>query len=136
MTADMVTLPDQSAAPAQRSGRPRSGRHCALRPVIVPASLESLHGPVEGLVELPQRLFWSGAERVFDLSDHDRLAEMYEAVFDAARTETDLAEYLNGEVLARLWPELTLAPRVRRGWEAVHGQLESARRPSGTFADA
>ena len=130
-TADTVTLPEQSAAPAQRSGR-----HCALRPVIVPASLESLHGPVEGLVELPQRLFWSGAERVFDLSDRDRLAEMYEAVFDAARSEADLAEYLNSEVLARLWPDLALAPRVRRAWEAVHSQLEFARCPSGTFAEA
>jgi hypothetical protein len=137
MTADRVTLPEQSAAPAQRSGRKqRSGKHCALRPVIVLASLESLHGPVEGLVELPQRLFWSGTERVFDLSDRDRLAEMYEAVFDAARTETDLTEYLNGEVLARLWPELALAPRVRRAWQAVHWQLEPARCPSGTFADA
>ena len=87
-------------------------------------------------MELPQRLFWSGAERVFDLSDRDRLAEMYEAVFDAARSESDLAEYLNGEVLARLWPELALAPRVRRAWEAVHWQLESARCPSGTFAEA
>ena len=136
MSADTVTLPEQSAAQAQRSGRQRPGGKCALRPVIVPASLESLHGPVEGLVELPQRLFWSGAERVFDLSDRDRLAEMYEAVFDAARSEADLAEYLNGEVLARLWPELALAPRVRRGWEAVHWQLESARCPSDTFADA
>jgi hypothetical protein len=131
MTADRLALPEQSAAQAQRSSA-----RCALRPVIVPASLESLHGPVAGLVELPQRLFWSGADRVFDLSDCDRLTEMYEAVFDAARTETDLGEYLNGEVLARLWPQLALAPRVRRAWEAVHWQLESARCPAGTFASA
>ena len=91
--------------------------------MVVPASLEGLHGPVEGLVELPQRLFWSGAERVFDLSDPDRLLEMYEVVFDAARTEADLAEYLNREVLARVWPELTLAPRVQRAWEAAHPEL-------------
>ena len=68
-------------------------------------SLDALRGPVEGLIELPQRLFWSGAERVFDLSDFDRLLEMYEVVFDAARTETDLAEYINGE---------TLGPRLAR----------------------
>lgn len=146
MAADTVTLPEQGlpeqcfpeqgAAPAQRSGKQRSAKHCALRPVIVPASLESLHGPVGGLVELPQRLFWSAAERVFDLSDRDRLTEMYEAVFDAARTETDLAEYLNGELLVRLWPELALAPRARRAWEAVHGQLGSARCPAGAFAEA
>jgi hypothetical protein len=98
-------------------------RSCALRPVVVPASLEALRGPVEGLIELPQRLFWSGAERVFDLSDPDRLLEMYEVVFDAARTEADLAEYINGETLARVWPDLTVAPRVRRAWEAAHPAL-------------
>ena len=95
----------------------------ALRPVVVAGSLEALRGPAEGLAELPQRLFWSGAERVFDLSDSDRLLEMYEVVFDAARTEADLAEYINGEVLARVWPDLALAPRVRRAWEAAHPNL-------------
>ena len=100
--------------------RPRS---YALRPVVVSASLTDLCGPTGGLVELPQRLFWSGAERVFDLSDPDRLAEMYEAVFDAARTEEDLAEYLNGEILPRVWNDLALAPRVRRAWEEAHPEL-------------
>jgi len=104
-----------------RSGAPR--RSHALRPVIVAASLADLRGPTGGLVELPQRLFWSGAGRVFDLADADRLLEMYEAVFDAARTEADLAEHLNGEILARVWPDLALAPRLRRAWEEVHPEL-------------
>jgi hypothetical protein len=95
----------------------------ALRPVVVPVSLADLHGPVSGLIELPQRLFWSGADRIFDINDSDRLLEMYEAVFDAARTEADLAEYVNGETLARVWPDLALSPRARRAWEAVHPQL-------------
>ena len=60
---------------------------------------------------------------MFDLSDGDRLLEMYEAVFDAARTEADLTEYLNGETLVRVWPQLTLAPRVRHAWEAAHPLL-------------
>jgi hypothetical protein len=104
------------------AARPVAARY-ALRAVVVPASLAELHGPVSGLVELPQRLFWSGAERVFDLNDSDRLLEMYEAVFDAARTEADLAGYLNGETLARVWPRLALSPRVRRAWEAAHPDL-------------
>lgn len=91
----------------------------------MPASLADLRGPLSGLVELPQRLFWSGAERVFDLSDCDRVLEMYEAVFDAARTEADLAAFLNGETLARVWPRLALSPRVRRTWEAAHPALAS-----------
>ncbi len=113
---------------AQKGGAQKGGaqKHCALRAVVVPASLAGLHGPVDGLVELPQRLFWSGAERVFDLSDSDRLLEMYEAVFDAARTEADLAEYLNREMLARVWARLALAPRVRGAWEAVHPDLAAA----------
>ncbi len=106
-------------------GTQSRARTYALRPVVVPASLEALVGPVEGLIELPQRLFWSGSERVFDLSDPDRLLEMYEVVFDAARTEADLAEYVNGETLARVWPDVTLAPRVRRAWEAAHPHLRA-----------
>jgi hypothetical protein len=102
---------------------PQPRRQYALRAVVVPASLADLHGPVAGLIELPQRLFWSGTDRVFDLSDRDRLLEMYEAVFDAARTEADLAEYLNGETLAGVWPRLALSPRVRRAWEAAHPDL-------------
>lgn len=95
----------------------------ALRAVVVPASLADLHGPVGGLVDLPQRLFWSGTDCVFDLSDRDRLLEMYEAVLDAARSQEDLAEYLSGETLAGVWPRLTLSPRVRRAWEAAHPDL-------------
>lgn len=99
--------------------RPR----CALRPVVVVADLAALRGPAGGLTRLPQRLFWSGPGRVFDLADPDQALEMYEAVFDAARSEADLAEYVNGELLARLWPDLALAPRVRRAWEAAHPRL-------------
>jgi hypothetical protein len=88
----------------------------------VAASLAELRGPADGLVELPQRLFWSG-ERVFDLSDPERLQSMYEAIFEAARTQTDLAEYLNGEMLARVWPELGVSLRARKAWEAAHPEL-------------
>ena len=113
----------QVGVPAQRRSYARGSY--ALRPVVVAASLEALHGPVSGLVELPQRLFWSGSDRVFDLSDSDRLLQMYEVVFDAARTEADLAEYIDGETLARIWQDLALAPRVRRAWEAAHPGLLS-----------
>jgi len=105
-------------------------RSYALRPVVVASSLGDLRGPTDGLVELPQRLFWSGAERVFDLSNPDRLLEMYEAVFDAVRTPADLAEHLNGEILPRVWSDLCLAPRVRRAWEEAHPELALVPLPS------
>lgn len=104
--------------------RPRgASARCALRPVVVAADLAALRGPDSGKVELPQRLFWSGPGRVFDLADTDQVLEMYEAVFEAARSEADLADHINGDLLARLWPELALAPRVRRAWEAEHPAL-------------
>lgn len=99
---------------------------CALRPVIVTADLESLRGPADGLVALPQRLCWSEPGRVFDLSDSDQAAEMYEYVFEAARSADDFAGYVHSGLLTRLWPELDLAPRVRRAWEAAHPLLALA----------
>jgi hypothetical protein len=114
-------VPDVAVPNVTVPQQPR--KRYALRAVVVPASLADLHGPLAGLVELPQRLFWSGAERAFDLSDGDRLLEMYEAVLDAARSQADLAEYLNGETVTRLWPHLSLSPRVRRAWESAHPQL-------------
>jgi hypothetical protein len=130
-----LTAAPSSAAPS--SAAPSSAaRSCALRPVIVVASLADLRGPADGLVELPQRLFWSGAEHVFDLGDADRVLEMYEAVFDAARTEADLAEHLNGEILPRVWPGLALAPRVRLAWEEVHPELVALQLPRAELASA
>lgn len=123
-------MTDTKATPAAGAAR------CALRPVVVPASLDALHGPVTGLVELPQRLFWSAPRRVFDLSDADHLCELYEAVLDAARTEADLAEYLDAQVLAGLWAQLAIAPRVRRGWEGAYPELARARHTAGALATA
>lgn len=98
----------------------------ALRPVVVPDDLSGLHGPDQGTVTLPQQLCWSTDTPIFDLSDEDQALEMYETVFEAARSADDLAGYVNGRLLARLWPELDLAPRVRRAWEAAHPLLALA----------
>jgi hypothetical protein len=120
MTAAPVD-PDVAVPNVTVPQQPR--KRYALRAIVVPASLADLHGPVAGLIELPQRLFWSGADRVFDLSDRDRLLEMYEAVLDAARSQGDLAEYLNGETVTTVWSQLSLSPRVRRAWESAHPRL-------------
>jgi hypothetical protein len=117
-------------AGATLAGTTPARRTCALRPVVVAASLADLRGPAAGLAELPQRLFWSAAGRVFDLGDADQLLEMYEAVFDAARTEADLAEHINADILSRVWPDLAISPRVRHSWEEAHPRLASLRLPS------
>lgn len=98
----------------------------ALRPVVVASDLGELRGPAEGPATLPQRLYWSEPGRVFDLDDLDEAAEMYEDALTSARSEADLAGSLNGELLARLWPNLWLKTPVKQAWEAAHPRLAPA----------
>ncbi len=105
-------------APATRPQRGRPGR-----PPLVAAALSELGGPATGRIELPSRLFWSAPDHTFDLSQrHDALAA-YESVLIEARAAADLAEFLNSDLLAALWDDLHLPPRVRRAWEDAHPGL-------------
>lgn len=98
-----------------------------LRPIVVPASLAELHGPSSGLVTPPRRLWWSGAEgAAFDLSNRAQAAEMYEAIFEAARTYQDITDYLDPGVLIGLWPDLGMRRATRQAWETVHPVLAAA----------
>jgi hypothetical protein len=101
----------------------RSSARRSLRPVVVAGSLAALRGPNSGVVELPQRLCRSGGQRVFDMSDIDQALDMYELLLEHARAQADLAEYANGELLARLWSEPFLPPRIREAWEGEHPLL-------------
>jgi hypothetical protein len=111
---------------AQPAAKPRQ-----LRPIVLPASLDELHGPSSGLVTLPRRLWWSGQEgAAFDLGDHGQAAELYEAVFEAARTYHDIADHLDAELLVELWPELGMRRATRQAWEAMYPVLAAARASS------
>jgi hypothetical protein len=101
-----------------RQASPPSASPRRLRPVIVPDSLDDLKGPRSGVVELPITLFWSLPDRRFDLGSRCQAIGMYLAVLDAARNPGDLAAYLNGELLADLWPDLHLTRAKRAPWEA------------------
>jgi hypothetical protein len=96
----------EAQAPARRQ----------LRPVVVPDSLDDLHGPASGVVELPVRLCWSGS-RQFDLADTDQAADMYEAILDVATTVDDLIGYLDADLLAQVWPVLGLTRAKQAAWE-------------------
>jgi hypothetical protein len=88
----------------------------ALRPVIVPASLDDLRGPGSGVVDLPVHLYWSGY-RQFDLADPHQAAALCDAVLDAAATTDALARYLNADVLIQTWPVLGMGRLKRDAWE-------------------
>jgi hypothetical protein len=55
--------------------------------------------------------------RPFDLSNERHLVIMYETVLNEARHVDDLRSFINGRILVRLWPRLTLPPDVRALWE-------------------
>jgi hypothetical protein len=86
-----------------------------------------LHGPSSGLVTPPRRLWWSGEEgTAFDLGNRGQAAELYEAVFEAARTYHDITDHLDAELLIGLWPELGMRRATRQAWEEAHPVLAAA----------
>jgi len=103
-------VPGETAAPAEVTAR-------QLRPVVVPGSLEDLHGPGSGVLELPVRLYWSSGSRRFDLADPDQVAAMYDAVLDGAAVIGDITGHLNAGLLVRAWPDLGMSRAKREAWE-------------------
>lgn len=108
-------------------GAPPGSRYADQRPYVVADSLADLRGPTGGTVVLDRRLDWSGRSR-YDLANPHRLASMYETVLREATTPDELARWLDGPTLVRLWPELVLPPQVRQPWEAQFPELTIARR--------
>jgi hypothetical protein len=105
-----------------------SGARYQARPgrgALVAARLADLHGPTEGTVELPLRLFWNPV-RTFDLADPGMLRWMYENVLREASRPEDLTSFLRGDTLVALWPDLFLPRGVRRAWEDRYPVLRAA----------
>ncbi|MGE5828232.1 MAG: hypothetical protein ACM30G_07685 [Micromonosporaceae bacterium] len=108
-------------------GAPPGSRYTDQRPYAVAESLDDLGGPTQGTVILDRRLDWSGHGR-YDLTNPRRLASMYETVLREATNSEDLARWLDGATLVRLWPELVLPPQVRQLWQHRFPQLAPGRR--------
>ncbi|GGO05883.1 hypothetical protein GCM10010116_11550 [Microbispora rosea subsp. aerata] len=87
----------------------------ALRPYVVPTTLEELAGPVEGVVVLPRHLDW-GPERRYHLDQIADVRLLYMRVIRESATPDDLRCFLNASLLRKLWSQLVLPPRVRALW--------------------
>ncbi|MFC4066319.1 hypothetical protein [Actinoplanes subglobosus] len=94
---------------------------------VVADSLAALAGPTRGVVTLPPHLDWSGRAD-YDLSRPARLAGMYKVVLSEAGKVKDLCDWLDGDLLVRLWPTLWLPPQLRRLWEERFPELAETRR--------
>lgn len=86
--------------------------------MTLPETLEDLRGPVDGVVELPVRLYYSAGSRSFDLSSPDETADLYEAVMDKASSAGDLVRYLNPGLLIQVWALLGMERDKRSAWES------------------
>ncbi len=96
------------------------------RGAMVAARLTDLHGPTQGTVELPLRLFWSLPDHTFDLGDRDMRLWLYQTVLREASRPEDLTAFLDGDTLIALWPDLYLPKGVRQAWEDAHPILRAA----------
>jgi hypothetical protein len=108
-------------------GAPPGSRYADQRPYAVADSLADLRGPTSGTVVLDRRLDWSGQAR-YDLANPRRMASMYETVLREATRADDLACWLDGPTLVRLWQKLVLPSQVRRLWETRFPELAAGRR--------
>ncbi|QNP67823.1 hypothetical protein [Streptomyces genisteinicus] len=94
----------------------------------LPRSLDALHGPTQGVVELPLHMAWSGMTS-YDLGKPRQRMGLYRTVLHEGLRE-DLPRYLDRDLLLLLWPVLrTLVGRtVRTVWEDAFPQLASRTR--------
>lgn len=85
-------------------------------------SLAHLHGPDKGEISLPKRLFWNPSQP-FNLSDDKRAATLIRIVLLEARRKEDLEEFINPELLKRLWHRIHLPEYIRNAWEQKFPEL-------------
>jgi hypothetical protein len=111
----------QAAVAVRTQHQARPGRRA-----IVVTDLASLRGPAHGTIELPLRLFWSSADRRFDLDSPSTRRWLYQTVLREAARPSDLTDYLNRGILISVWPDLRLPAGVRRAWEELHPVLRSS----------
>lgn len=94
-------------------------------PYEVPSSLDALHGPATGMLELPITVHW-GPRRVFDLDRPGLRRAAYRAIVREG-TAADHEDLLNPGLLKQVWPDLVLPERCRTLWETAFPELAGPR---------
>jgi hypothetical protein len=89
----------------------------------LPSALRDLQGPVQGVVELPVHVAWSGMTS-YDLTNPRQRMGLYRTVLHEGLRD-DLPEYLNEDLLLQLWPTLRclVGRTVRSVWEDAFPEL-------------
>ena len=96
-----------------------------IKPYAVVDSLDQLHGPAGGVVELSHWVLWAPGGGRVDLGQPGGVGLAYRAVLSEGTVE-DLVRVLNRDRLIAAWPDLMLPRRVRDMWESRFPELRSA----------
>jgi len=90
-------------------------------PYDTPSSLAVLAGPADGVLSMPLTVHW-GPDPTADLSTADGLEKAYENLVREGTTAQQ-EEFLNADLLRRVWPHLRLPIRCRDTWETRFPEL-------------
>lgn len=96
-----------------------------VKPYAVVDTLDDLHGPGGGVVELSHSVLWAPGGGRVDLDEPGGTALAYQAVL-AEGTVEDLAQVLNRDRLTAVWSDLMLPVRLRQMWESRFTELRPA----------
>lgn len=95
-----------------------------IKPYDAPASLDELHGPYDGLIDLPHRVRWQTDRLGVDVSNLGWRRMAYQALL-AEGTADEQRRLMNRNRLIETWPILNMDPRVRALWEGRFPKLRA-----------
>lgn len=93
-----------------------------VKPYFLPDSLDELYGPSEGIVLLPQSVYWQADRFNIDLSKLGKIEMVYQNVLAEGLLE-DICRFVNADHLRRVWHRLRLDRRLRSMWEERFPEL-------------
>jgi len=94
------------------------------KPFYVIDDLSQLNGLASGIIHLPLLIDWSPSSG-YDLSQIPRVRTMYSHVLREAKSEHDLARYLNLPLLRAVWADLRIPAFIREAWEQQHQEIKN-----------
>jgi hypothetical protein len=86
------------------------------RPVALPEDVdEPSWEKARGVITLPLHVFWSRADKSWDLRDRGQRLQVYEIVLTEG-TDDDVRRFIELDELIDLWDDLWLPDHVRQAW--------------------
>lgn len=96
-----------------------------VKPYSAPMSLDELHGPYDGMIDLPHAVRWQADRLGVNVSVVGWRRMAYQALL-AEGTVEEQRRLMNRDRLVETWPILNMDRRVRALWEGRFPQLRVA----------